>query len=110
MTNDERRLKNEEIDSAIALLEYLLNNGDQLTQLSSDQRVALMKAAGQLSRPDKKEIKKRNKAVKFTRKQANILSDKKERAKAAIRKARENAVFEAPKQLPEPELEEQQEK
>src|SRR5687768_10694014 len=109
MSDYTRKLNDEEINSAISLLEFLKENGDQLTQLSDDQRVALMKAAGQLSRPDKKEIKKRNKAVKFTRKQANILSDKKERAKAAIRQAREHAVFEAPKQLADPTLKEKKE-
>lgn len=110
MSDQSRKLKDDEINSAISLLEFLLNNGDQITQLSDEQRVSLMKAAGQLSRPDKKEIKKRNKAVKFTRKQANILSDKKERAKAAIRSAREQPIFEAPKQLSEPQLEEKKEK
>lgn len=110
MPDSKRILKEEEIAGAISLLEFLLENGEELTQLTTEQRVALMKAAGQLSRPDKKEIKKRNKAVKFTRKQANILNDKKERAKAAIRKAREEAVFEAPKQIALPELEKSTEK
>lgn len=105
-----RTLNQTEIDTTLSVLSYLLENGDQLTQLSEEQRVALMKVAGQLSRPDKKEIKKRNKAVKFTRKQANILSDKKQRAEAMIRKARENSVFEAPKQLPENTLHEEKEK
>lgn len=103
MADSKRKLNSDEINSAISLLEYLLENGDQLTQLTPDQRVSLMKAAGQLSRPDKKEIKKRNKAVKFTRKQANILNDRKERAKSAIRTARETTIFVAPKQLPNPE-------
>ncbi|MBL7898985.1 MAG: SDR family oxidoreductase [Crocinitomicaceae bacterium] len=110
MSDQKKILNKEEIDSAIYLLEFLRDNGDQITQLSPEQRVALMKAAGQLSRPDKKEIKKRNKAVKFTRKQANILSDKKERAKAAIRVARENPVFEAPKLIAPEKLEEKKER
>ena len=93
MAKEKLKLENQEIESCISVLNFLLENGDQLTQLSAEQRVALMKAAGQLSRPDKKEIKKRNKAVKFTRKQANILNDKKERAKAAIRTARESSIF-----------------
>lgn len=97
--SESRKIHEDEINTTIALLQYLLENGDQLTQLSDEQRVALMKAAGQLTRPDKKEIKKRNKAVKFTRKQANILSDRKERAKSAIRVARETPVFVAPKLL-----------
>lgn len=110
MSDQKKILSKEEVDSAISLLEFLRDNGDQITQLSAEQRVALMRAAGQLSRPDKKEIKKRNKAVKFTRKQANILSDKKERAKAAIRVARENPVFEAPKLIAPQELEEKKER
>ncbi len=110
MSDQKKILNKEEIDSAISLLEFLRDNGDEITQLSAEQRIALMKAAGQLSRPDKKEIKKRNKAVKFTRKQANILSDKKERAKAAIRVARENPVFEAPKLIAQEKLEEKKER
>ena len=46
MSDASRKLKDEEINSAISLLEFLLHNGDQITQLNEGQRVALMKAAG----------------------------------------------------------------
>ena len=57
---EDKQPSQEELDKCISILEYLLENGDQLTLLSEEKRVALMKAAGQLSRPDRAQIKKRN--------------------------------------------------
>ena len=95
----EEILSKNNIENCISVLEYLLSNGDKLTHLTEEERVSLMKAAGQLTRPDRKEIKKRNKSVKVARKQANIINDKKARAKAAIRVARLDSIFQAPKQI-----------
>lgn len=88
-----------EIDSCISVLEHLLENGDQLIQLSDEQRIKLMKAAGQISRPDKAEIKKRNKAVKVAKKLEVLTINRKARAASSIRSAREANVFEAPTQI-----------
>jgi NAD(P)-dependent dehydrogenase (short-subunit alcohol dehydrogenase family) len=84
-------------------LEHLLQNGDQLTHLSEEQLLNLMKAAGQITRPDKAEIKKRNKSVKIARKQVENSSNRKARAASCIRSARTSSVFEAPKQIAAPE-------
>jgi NAD(P)-dependent dehydrogenase (short-subunit alcohol dehydrogenase family) len=62
-----------------------------------------MKAAGQITRPDKAEIKKRNKSVKVARKQEEIAHNRKARAATSIRSARTLSVFEAPKQIAAPE-------
>jgi len=59
----------------------------------------LMKAAGQITRPDKAEIQKRNKSVKVARKQAEITNNRKARAATSIRSARVAHVFEAPTQV-----------
>jgi NAD(P)-dependent dehydrogenase (short-subunit alcohol dehydrogenase family) len=92
-----------EINTCISVLEHLLQNGDQLVQLSDEQLLKLMKAAGQITRPDKAEIKKRNKSVKVERKQQEITHNRKARAATSIRSARTSSVFEAPIQISLPE-------
>jgi NAD(P)-dependent dehydrogenase (short-subunit alcohol dehydrogenase family) len=97
------KLSEGEISNCISVLEHLLQNGDQLICLSEEQRIKLMKAAGQITRPDKAEIKMRNKSVKVARKQKVTVLNRKARAASSIRTARLPEVFEAPKQkgLPE---------
>jgi NAD(P)-dependent dehydrogenase (short-subunit alcohol dehydrogenase family) len=106
MNELKKDLSDKEVDSCISVLEYLVENGDQLINLSDEQRIKLMKSAGQLTRPDRAEIKKRNKGVKLVKKQE--LSDINRKAKAAssIRSARTAKVFEAPLQLSLAEAEE----
>ncbi len=103
------RLTEGEIDTCISVLEHLLQNGDQLVNLSEEQLMKLMKAAGQITRPDKAEIKKRNKSVKVARKQQEIELNKKARAASSIRIARTSSVFEAPEQVALPSNNEQTE-
>ncbi len=99
-TNEQKdRLSTLEINNCISVLEHLLHNGDQLVHLSEEQRIKLMKAAGQLTRPDKAEIKKRNKSIKVARKQETQAINRKARAASSIRTARLASVFEAPTQL-----------
>jgi NAD(P)-dependent dehydrogenase (short-subunit alcohol dehydrogenase family) len=80
-------------------LEHLVENTHLLAELSEEQRVALFKATGTISRPDKKEIKKRQKEVKFFRQKQLVEQNRLKRAQTGIRSARENAVFMAPEQL-----------
>jgi NAD(P)-dependent dehydrogenase (short-subunit alcohol dehydrogenase family) len=95
----EEKLTGVEIDNCISVLEHLLQNGDQLIHLSKDQYLKLMKAAGQITRPDKAEIKKRNKSVKVARKLEERTQNRKARAATSIRSARTSSVFEAPMQV-----------
>jgi len=104
------KLSGEEIDHCISVLEYLLHNGDQLVHLSEEQLIKLMKAAGQITRPDKAEIKKRNKSVKVARKQGDKMNSRNARAATSIRSARKLSVFEAPVQIALPAHESIQEK
>jgi len=99
-------LTDQEINNCISVLEHLLHNGNNLIYLSDEQRLKLMKAAGQITRPDRKEIKKRNKSVKSARKQEEKDVSRKARASTSIRSARNSSIYEAPKQisLPEPAL------
>jgi hypothetical protein len=93
------KLTEVEINSCISVLEHLLHNGDQLIHLSEEQLLKLMKAAGQITRPDKAEIKKRNKSVKVARKQDEITHNRKARAATSIRSARMSSIFKAPVQV-----------
>ncbi len=93
------KLTDKEIDSCITVLEHLLENGDQLIHLSKEQFLRLMKAAGQITRPDKAEIYKRNKSVKVARKQQESTHNRNARAATSIRSARTSTVFEAPVQI-----------
>ncbi len=89
----------EEIKACIPLLEYLVNDSEMLAGLEDEERIALLAAAGRLSRPDRKEIKKRRKAL--NRAQMRPLKEKEREARAhtGIRQARIAPVFEAPEQL-----------
>jgi NAD(P)-dependent dehydrogenase (short-subunit alcohol dehydrogenase family) len=105
-----RKITAAEVDNCISVLEHLLKNGDQLIHLTEEQRIALMKTAGQLTRPHRAEIKQRNKSVKLEKKQRDLVNDRNARAAAAIRSARKASIFEAPKQLSLPEIKENREK
>ncbi len=94
-----KQFSSEEIKTCLSVLEYFQQNGDQLVQLSEDEFMRLMKAAGIISRPDKAEIKKRNKSVKITRKQNEYILNQKARALTGIRQARTSSIFEAPTQI-----------
>ena len=68
--------------------------------LSAEQRVALLIAAGRLSRPTRHEGIRENKAFRRHSKKAAREDDRAARAETAIRVARLSPVFEAPPQLP----------
>ncbi|MGB0882377.1 MAG: oxidoreductase, partial [Vicingaceae bacterium] len=99
MSNEEKQLDNQDISQCIETLEALLGDTNQLFELPEEQRVALMKAAGLLSRPNRKEFEKRKKDAKKAAKRKMIERDKHARKNTGIRSAREAEVFEAPKLL-----------
>jgi NAD(P)-dependent dehydrogenase (short-subunit alcohol dehydrogenase family) len=109
-TEHPKKITSAEINNCISVLEHLLNNGDELNNLTEEQRIALMKTAGQLTRPDRAEIKQRNKGVKVAKKQRDLINDRNARAAASIRSARTASIFEAPKQVSLPKIEENREK
>jgi len=109
-TENKAKFTEAEINTCISVLEHFLQNGDQLVNLSEEQFFKLMKTAGQLTRPDKAEIKRRNKSVKFARKQAESTNNRKARAATSIRSARNSSLYEAPKQIASPEPEPNAEK
>jgi len=95
----EQKSSSEDIDKVISVLNDLLNDTNQLFDLPEEQRVALMKAAGLLSRPSKEEFDNRRKNAKKAAKRKMIERDKHARKETGIRSAREDAIFVAPKFL-----------
>lgn len=91
----------EALNACIELLTYFKENGEAFAHLTEDERIALLKAAGELSRPGRDEKKKRNKAKKQVARQNTIHQERKARAATGIRSAREASVFTAPRQLTE---------
>ena len=85
-----------EIQAAIILLKGLVEDTEQINFLTKDQRVALMTAAGKLSRPDRDEINKRKREGRRFSKQKIVHHERGIRAATGIRSAREATVFSAP--------------
>ncbi len=92
-------ITDKEIQDCIGTLEKLLDDSELLTKLGDNQRIDLLKAAGKLSRPDREEIRKRNKDVKKSRREIAVTQEKKKRAATGIRSARDSVMFKAPKQI-----------
>ncbi len=89
----------EEIERCISLLEELVQDTEQLANLPKQQRIALMKATGEISRPNRAEAKKRNKAVKKKQGLTRLEHDRHARNSTGIRNARMDAIFTAPAQI-----------
>lgn len=87
------------IMDCIPLLEKIADQSEFLALLPESQRIALMAAAGKISRPDPKEIKKRNKDKKKQKRLAIVEKERRLRAGTGIRRAREAEVFTAPRQI-----------
>lgn len=90
---------NEEIETALKVLQSFATKTEQLTLLTHEQRLAMFKAAGSISRPDREESRKRQKDVKKLRKQNEKQANRNARKLTGIRSAREVPVFAAPEQI-----------
>ncbi len=99
MKTEEVKYSEEEIQGCIALLEDLVKNSALLSSLSRKQKIALLKVTGQISRPDRNEIRKRKKDTAILRRQKIVNHERRARAATGIRSAREAALFTAPKQM-----------
>ena len=95
----ESKYSQEEIQRCIDLLGDLVKNSVELAHLSDEQRIAILKAAGEISRPDRDEIRKRKKDRIRLKKQRIDDHERKLRRATGIRTAREKAVFTAPQAI-----------
>jgi hypothetical protein len=94
-----KNINNLDIEACIDTLQKLLEDTNQLFELPEDQRVALFKAAGGLTRPNRAEFERRRKDAKKAVKRKMIAKDRHARKTTGIRSARETALFVAPKLL-----------
>jgi NAD(P)-dependent dehydrogenase (short-subunit alcohol dehydrogenase family) len=90
------KYSDEDVQACLDLLQHLIQNTDEFAALTQEQRIALLKAAGQLSRPDRNEIRKRKAAIRRAECQKIEQYERRARAATGIRSARKEAVFTAP--------------
>jgi NAD(P)-dependent dehydrogenase (short-subunit alcohol dehydrogenase family) len=96
---NQQSISMDQILECISTLEFIASKSELLTELSEEQRVALLIASGKISRPSKEEIKKRQKDVKHFRQKQLIEQNRLKRAMTGIRSARTTQVFQAPEQI-----------
>jgi len=70
-----------------------------LAGFPEEQRIALLTAAGKLTRPDREEMKRRKKEHKVIKRKKIVKKERTARAQTGIRRAREDEVFTAPLQI-----------
>lgn len=113
MSEDDKiktEFSSEEIETCLKVLQSFAEKSEQLTLLSHEQRIAMFKATGTISRPDREETKKRQKDVKKLRKQVEKEANRNARRLTGIRSAREVPVFSAPAQIEFTKVEAQEER
>ncbi len=91
----------QEIDQCIQVLEALSAQTLELVALPEEKRIALLKAAGRLSRPMRDEVRKRQKEASMVMRRRERHKDRLTRTTTGIREARKETVFSAPLQLTE---------
>jgi NAD(P)-dependent dehydrogenase (short-subunit alcohol dehydrogenase family) len=96
---DVNKTSTKEIEACIQTLHKFIDDPKQIFELPEELRVALMKAAGKISRPTREEYKRSKKDAKKATRRKQIERDKHARKETGIRSAREDAIFKAPKLL-----------
>lgn len=86
----------DQIDQCIYILETLNADTNQIFDIPEDKRLALIMAAGLLSRPSREEFLRRKKDARKAAKRKIAEKDKHARNRTGIRSAREASVFVAP--------------
>ncbi|MBL3658206.1 SDR family NAD(P)-dependent oxidoreductase [Fulvivirga sediminis] len=95
----DKTIKEIDIEQCIDTLKLLVSDREKLVLLPEDKKVELITLAGKLSRPDRDEIRKRNRVKRKAQKEVVRQQDKEARSTTGIRSAREAVVFTAPKLL-----------
>lgn len=95
----DKKYSDDEIQLCIQVLEDIGQNSAELAHLPVEQRIALLIAAGQISRPTREEVRKRKRDRARLKKQKIEDHERAVRAATGIRAAREASVFTAPLQI-----------
>lgn len=93
------QLTQDQIDACLSVLQTLNTDTNQIFEIPKEKRLALIMAAGLLSRPSREEFLRRKKDAKKAAKRKIIERDKHARNGTGIRSAREASVFVAPKMI-----------
>ncbi|MDF3819180.1 SDR family oxidoreductase [Leptospira sp. 96542] len=88
-----------ELQAVIKFLEGLLEEPEKLVNLPEKERLNLIILCGKISRPDKNEVRRRNRTVRIEKKKSIKTVEKNKISLTGIRRAREDAVFKAPLQV-----------
>jgi NAD(P)-dependent dehydrogenase (short-subunit alcohol dehydrogenase family) len=99
MSNSTIKYSPEDIQACIELLKDLVENSEQLAHLPRELKIALITAAGHLSRPDRNEIRKRHRDTRKVKRQKVKHHERRARAATGIRSAREAVIFTAPTKI-----------
>ncbi len=99
MNEEKNVLSREQILNCINILEQLNENSNNILQLTEKEKIRLLKGAGILSRPIRKELDERRRTAKKNRKDLAKQKNKLAREATGIRKARTKEIFIAPNQL-----------
>ena len=86
----------EQIENAVEALQELVRDGANLEKIPKNLRERLMIAAGRLVRPDRLELRLRNKEIRRAREKKKQTMDREARNSTGIREARKATVFRAP--------------
>jgi NAD(P)-dependent dehydrogenase (short-subunit alcohol dehydrogenase family) len=97
--NKEEKNSSKEIENCISILENLAQNSEKLALLPDEQRIALLKVTGLISRPNKDEDRKRQNDAKKIRRKSIDKQNRTARSNTGIRSARTVPVFSAPLQI-----------
>lgn len=89
----------EQLAQCIAVLEGLNADTDQIFEIPTESRLALLIAAGKFSRPSKEELAERKKSAKKIYRKKTIAKDAQARKSTGIRSAREASIFIAPSMI-----------
>ena len=89
----------EKIKECVSFLSLLADHPQMWVDLSDEERIELMKAAGRISRPQSEDRRQRKYVRSKSRRQAIVKHERKVRAATGIRSARDAVVFQAPAQL-----------
>ena len=98
----EPKISQEAVQGCLDVLQAMVKDSAQLAYLPEEQLIALRTAAGQLSRPDREEIRKRTRDRRLLKHAKIDAHERSVRAATGIRTAREAAVFTAPQQITGP--------
>ncbi len=93
------KLSQEQVQNCLEVLEKLIEDTDQIFNIPKEKRVALITAAGRLSRPSREEFARRKKSNKKLEKKKLKLKDKLARNNTGIRSARDATIFVAPSMI-----------